>query len=76
MHLNAHLYNCVLGAEDIAALYGERMPGAVPVNIADDRWKIEEDAELIEFLRNPCTESSESDWVQSGIADHDWNPFG
>jgi hypothetical protein len=72
MHLNSHLFDCVLGAEDIAALYGERIPAEVPVKIADDRWEVGADAELVEFLRNPC---GENDWVQSGLADYAWNPF-
>lgn len=69
MHLNGHLYPCVLGAEDIATLYGEHEPTEVPVKLADDRWVIQEDRGLIEFVQNPC-----------GSQDHDfadvtWDPF-
>src|SRR5262245_57905949 len=54
VRLNAHLYSSVLGAEDIAAAYGEREPEEIPVKLADDRWVIREDRELIEFLQRPC----------------------
>lgn len=54
MHLNAQLYHCVLGAEDIAALYGEPNPTEVAMKLADDRWTIEDDPELMDFLGNPC----------------------
>jgi hypothetical protein len=69
MHLNAFLYHCVLGAEDIAVLYGERIPAEVPVKIGGERWGIKQDPELIEFLQHPCEDE------HGGIADHTWNPF-
>jgi hypothetical protein len=68
MHLNGHLYSSVLGAEDIAALYGEHEPTEVPVKLADDRWVIPEDHELIESLQKPC------DVRDRGFADLAWEP--
>jgi hypothetical protein len=67
MHLNGHLYSCVLAAEDIALLYGEHEPTEVPVKLADDKWVMPEDPELIEFLQNPCNDQGHNLRTSSGI---------
>jgi hypothetical protein len=51
--LSAHIFDSVLGAEDIAVAYGEREERE-QVKAASEQWEIPPDRELLDFLNTPC----------------------